>query len=229
MTHFHCLHGAWHGSWVWDKLKDCLIRHGHTVTAPDLPGLGALASHNALEQIDLEQHINAATPNQPCILIGHSYAGMLVRALCDRSPDYVNKVILIEALWPQQSGQTVFDLLPEQTVASLTQSAQDSSGGISIPPPPTQQFAINNEAIEQMVSERLTPQPQLTYQQPLYWSSEAEPGMYIMANDRSPQPYQETADFLQTQAWEIVTMAGGHELMLTASDNLCNLLSNIDA
>jgi pimeloyl-ACP methyl ester carboxylesterase len=34
---FCLVHGAWHGGWAWDPLRDELEARGHSVVAPDLP------------------------------------------------------------------------------------------------------------------------------------------------------------------------------------------------
>jgi len=34
------IHGAWHGSWCWEKVIHLLEKAGHKVIAPDLPGHG---------------------------------------------------------------------------------------------------------------------------------------------------------------------------------------------
>ena len=38
------VHGAWHGGWVWQRLRPLLEAHGHRVAAPTLTGLGDRAA-----------------------------------------------------------------------------------------------------------------------------------------------------------------------------------------
>ncbi len=40
MSTYVLIHGAWHGSWCWDKVVPLLKKKGHKVEAPDLPGHG---------------------------------------------------------------------------------------------------------------------------------------------------------------------------------------------
>ena len=40
MTIFILIHGAWHGSWCWERVIALLQAPGHHVLAPDLPGMG---------------------------------------------------------------------------------------------------------------------------------------------------------------------------------------------
>jgi len=59
MTNLHCIHGAWHGAWVWHPLMQVLSKKAYSFSAPNLPGLGDL-SGELNESIDLESHIVAA-------------------------------------------------------------------------------------------------------------------------------------------------------------------------
>jgi pimeloyl-ACP methyl ester carboxylesterase len=38
MSTFIFVHGAWHGSWCWEKVAPLLRAAGHEVFAPDLQG-----------------------------------------------------------------------------------------------------------------------------------------------------------------------------------------------
>lgn len=40
MKTFILIHGSWHSSWNWHKVKPILEKNGHSVYAIDLPGMG---------------------------------------------------------------------------------------------------------------------------------------------------------------------------------------------
>ena len=40
MATFILIHGAWHGGWSFELIQPMLEAEGHTVIAPDLPGMG---------------------------------------------------------------------------------------------------------------------------------------------------------------------------------------------
>lgn len=212
--HFHCLHGAWHGSWVWQPLARLLNGEGHTVSAPDLPGLGSRADELD-KSINLESHIDASAPASPCWVVAHSYAGIIAKALRNRHPAMVQGIVLIEALWPVTSGQSVLDLLAPDAVSGLLQKVTDDGEGWKILPPPVSQFAISDSHLQSVVEMRLTAQPFLTFKQPLEWADETVPVAYLIASDREPQPYQQTATRLAAMGTNVVSMPGGHNLMLT--------------
>jgi pimeloyl-ACP methyl ester carboxylesterase len=224
--HYHCIHGAWHGAWVWDPLIDRLSDAGHTVTAPDLPGPGA-PPHHRDESINLESHIRAAVPENAGWLVGHSYGGMIAKALIDRYPDKVMGIILIEALWPERSGQSVIDLLPQAAAETIMQRTEESGNGWTMPPPPAAQFAIADKQLETQVERRLVHQPLATFEQALEWHDNTTPQCFLIASDRNPQPYEATADRLKLNGCRVKHISGGHNLMLTNPDAVFDAMAQI--
>src|SRR5581483_10355186 len=73
------VHGAWHGSWCWERVTPLLEKHGLAVRAVDLPSVGAKAGANT----DLSADAAAVetvldTLGGPVVLCGHSYGGMVI-------------------------------------------------------------------------------------------------------------------------------------------------------
>ena len=52
MASFVLVHGAWHGSWCWQRVRSALQAQGHQVFPPTLTGLGE-RSHLLSAQVDL--------------------------------------------------------------------------------------------------------------------------------------------------------------------------------
>jgi hypothetical protein len=55
MTSFVLVHGAWHGSWCWKRVRNSLQEEGHEVFTPTLTGVGE-RSHLSSPQVNLETH-----------------------------------------------------------------------------------------------------------------------------------------------------------------------------
>ena len=91
MTNFVLVPGFWLGGWAWDRVTARLRAAGHTVFPVTLTGLGERV-HLAGPQIDLDTHItdviNLITYEalHDVVLVGHSYAGMVVTGVADRMP-----------------------------------------------------------------------------------------------------------------------------------------------
>ncbi len=56
MTSFVLIHGAWHGSWCWKRVRRLLQAQGHDVFTPTLTGVGE-RSHLLSRDVNLETHI----------------------------------------------------------------------------------------------------------------------------------------------------------------------------
>ena len=65
------VHGAWHGAWCWDAVRDALVAHGIPVAVVELPLLG-LAGDAAVVRDALEGAADGA------VVVGHSYGGLVI-------------------------------------------------------------------------------------------------------------------------------------------------------
>jgi pimeloyl-ACP methyl ester carboxylesterase len=112
MTHFVLVHGAWGGGWVWDDLVTHLEKDGHRVTVvAQLPSGGTDPAALGDLQADAE-HLRAIVrgADEPVVLVGHSYGGMVVTELAD-DPS-VAQTVYLAACWPRR-GQSVLEVLGE--------------------------------------------------------------------------------------------------------------------
>ena len=83
------VHGAWHGSWCWKRVRKALRMAGHEVFTPTLTGVGERSHLNAPE-VNLSTHI-ADVANllrweelNDVILVGHSYGGCVISGVADQ-------------------------------------------------------------------------------------------------------------------------------------------------
>ena len=101
MATFVMVHGAWHGGWCFDLLRPALEAAGHTLIAPDLPGMGGtdeeLASATLAGWADYVADI-VRTAQQPVILCGHSRGGIVISEVAERLPDQVSSLVYICAM-----------------------------------------------------------------------------------------------------------------------------------
>jgi pimeloyl-ACP methyl ester carboxylesterase len=73
------VHGAWHGAWCWEPLRERLERRGITTHAAELKSGGELREDLTDFYTDA-QAVRQLTDsiNSPGVLAGHSYGGMVV-------------------------------------------------------------------------------------------------------------------------------------------------------
>ena len=86
MSTYVLVHGAWHGSWCWQRVRRALQMQGHEVFTPTLTGVGE-RSHLLSPHVNLNTHIDDVAnlikweELSNVVLCGHSYGGAVVSAL----------------------------------------------------------------------------------------------------------------------------------------------------
>jgi pimeloyl-ACP methyl ester carboxylesterase len=117
MSTFVLVDGAWQSTGTWDLLVPLLEKHGHRVITPFLSGLGT--DQNLLSpDITLQEHVEdvllaLSKFRGPVILVGHSYAGMIISGVAERNPIQVQRLVFLDAFVPE-NGQCALDLLPRR-------------------------------------------------------------------------------------------------------------------
>jgi pimeloyl-ACP methyl ester carboxylesterase len=97
MATFVLVHGAWHGSWCWKRVRGALQQQGHQVFTPTLTGVGE-RTHLLSSDVNLDTHIQDVLnlfrweELDDCVLCGHSYGGMVVSAVADWIPASVWRI-----------------------------------------------------------------------------------------------------------------------------------------
>lgn len=138
MAGFILIHGAMHGGWCFDAVADILRAKGHSVAAPDLPGMGG--DEETLRTTTLDdwtaflvgelRAMRAMIGDAPLVLAGHSRGGINISAAAEAAPELIDALVYITALMAPSgmSGHTLFASLPrdERMEALLaTRAAND--------------------------------------------------------------------------------------------------------
>lgn len=124
MAIYVLVHGAWHGGWCWEKVVPLLQQQGHQVYAPDLPGHGD--DKTPLLNITLQSYVNFVCQlldeiNEPIILVGHSFGGVIISQVAENRPKLIQTLIYVAAFLPQnnQSMLMVSQLQPPSRFVKL--------------------------------------------------------------------------------------------------------------
>lgn len=113
--------GSTGGGWDWKNIDQLLTEDHHVVYRITLTGLGERV-HLASPDINLTTHIEDVVNTilfedlDNVVLVGHSYAGMVITGVMDRIPDRIGHVIYLDAVVPED-GMSCFDVLTEAGIA----------------------------------------------------------------------------------------------------------------
>ncbi|WP_280262327.1 alpha/beta hydrolase [Nocardia wallacei] len=237
MSTFLLVHGAWHSGRCWERVVPLLEAAGHRVLTPSLTGYGDKA-HLLGPEVGLDTHVDdivtliADQDLTELILVGHSYAGLVVSAVANQVPDRIAHMVYLDAMVPQD-GETALDIQP--VTRDLIDLATRSGSGWRVPPlpempPPFGLFGVTDPADIAWLREMLSDQPVRCLQQPVRLdnpAANAVPRTHIHCVGASPagitrrpvpavQPNGSPA-----QVWELQT---GHDCMITMPVELSELL-----
>ncbi len=242
MANYLLVHGAWGGAWYWRPVQQALIRAGHNAHAVTLTGLGERA-HLLSPQITLQTHIAdvrqalAAEEMSDCILVVHSYAGMLGTAVADREPPGTLKhLVYVDAVVPKPGESW------SSTHASPTRRerlhAAEISPSYSFPAPDPKVFGLADADYE-WVKRRQTPHPGHTYEAPLSFDPRRVarlPRTYVSC----VKPSLGTIDSIRPRitdpgfwdgAWlpgsRVIEMQTGHDPMISEPEEMTRLLLDL--
>ncbi len=168
MATFVLVHGAWHGSWCWKRVRPALQAAGHAVFTPTLTGVGERA-HLLARNVDLHTHVDDVVnllqweELSDVVLVGHSYGGCVVKSVVARVPERIRKLVYLDAFVPD-AGQSLHDRLPPEQRQMQLDAMGAIGEGWKVPPIPAEVFNVN-AADREWVDRQCTPQPIATFQQ----------------------------------------------------------------
>jgi len=130
------VHGAWQSADCWNNVLSAFARAGTRGVAITLTGLGS-DTPRLSRQIGLSNHIEDVvrvidSVGGPCVLVGHSYGGMVVAGACERRPDRVSGLVYVEGFVPE-NGQSALQLLPQGIAQNFQSMANEQGDGWRLP------------------------------------------------------------------------------------------------
>ncbi len=239
MAGFLLIHGAMHGGWCFDPVADILRAKGHTVVAPDLPGMGGDAE--TLASVTLDDWtsfalghlkvLRAQIGDAPLVLAGHSRGGLNLSAAAEADPGAMDALVYICALMLPAGLQP--DMLPQilpagEEMRQYTVTAP--GGGMMIDPAHAGQFFAQlspphlvEAAMKRLVAEPTGPLSTPPSVTPKRWGS--VPRTYIEClHDRTvPIEYQRRMLEL-SPGTRTVTLEADHSPFFSATEALADAL-----
>ena len=245
--------GACLGGWAWREVARRLSALGHEVFAITLTGLGERV-HLADVDVDLETHIADVLgvldyeDLHDAVLVGHSYAGVVVTGASDRRAHRLNAVVYVDCS-PLPDGVAITDVqTPEQR--ELQRAAVERDGdGWRWPVPDRDTLARglfgSTAGLEDThfaaIEQRGTPQPYATFTTPLRLAHPRPPGVRraaifcseggigVAAVRTLLEQGDPRAALFADPDWDLRELATGHWAMFSAPDQVAETLHQIAA
>jgi len=217
MTTFILVPGGWHGGWYFQPIADALRRHGHTAYPVTLTGLDGRA-HPPTTATNLDTHIqDVATLLETedihdAVLVGHSYAGMVITGAAARAAGRVRRLVYADAYVPAD-GDSCYDLSTPAFREQFIRGAQ--ADGLTVAPP------------SRLVDARTAPHPLASFLQKIRLEStpQAERRDYIYLTGWADTPFTEVYQRLRHDPdWRVHTLPTGHNVVREAPEPLVQIL-----
>jgi len=227
------VHGSCHGGWCWKKILPYFDSNEFNIYLPTLTGLGE-RSHLVNEMTDLYTHVEDILQIfkyedlSGVILIGHSYAGLVIGGVAEMIPEKIKLLIYIDAYIPQD-GKTAFDLDPGLMDLYKERTMKDQNKPWLVRPYTPSEFGISNVKDIEWMESKLVPMPLLTHTQPIIVQNKETtkiPRAFITTSEFGEDMFQRQ-NMEAKKKWDYYELKRGHDVMITAPEELSKLLLNI--
>lgn len=232
------IHGAFQTAATWDLVAPRLEAAGRRVVVAALTGLESDAS-DLTDTVALDTHIRDVTALlkredlHDAILVGHSYAGMIITGVAEYARDRIAHLVYVDALVPEH-GQSAMDILPEPT-RNVFRKLAEEGGGWRMQPNPhlLDLWGLEEGSARTFVEKRLADFTIRCFSQPLQAPAHAAhelPRSYI-ASVKAGYPAKAVFDPFAARArqegWLYHELATGHDAQAEMPEALCGLLLKV--
>jgi pimeloyl-ACP methyl ester carboxylesterase len=245
--------GACLGGWAWEEVARDLRARGHPVYPATLTGLGDRV-HLASPNVDLETHVEDVVnlldyeALDDAVIVGHSYAGIVITAVADRRPERLNAVVYLDT-GPLPDGAAIVDVQSSQQREQQRREVRINGDGWRWPVPDRETLERGtfgstsglDDLHLQLLAERGTPQPYATFTSPLRLSNSSldevrriaifcsEGGVDLGTLRRLITAGDPRAAAFADPDWELHELPTGHWPMFSLPGPLAELLHELAA
>jgi pimeloyl-ACP methyl ester carboxylesterase len=250
MTTYVLAGGAWLGGWAWQPVARQLRSKGHEVHPVTFTGLGD-RSHLATPEVDLDTYVTDVVnliefeDLHDVVLVGHSYAGIVVTGVADRIPERISLLAYLDS-GPSPDGVSFLDLQPPAVSELLERLVEQEGEGWRLPMPSWEDLeGVMGASLEGLGPEerarmrgRAVAQPRRTWSEPLSLGNPARerlPKLLITCSIPLAQVREMIAAGhpwfaeLAGPEWSFLELPSGHWPMFSVPEQLAALLDRLPA
>ena len=221
------------------RLAPLLRQAGHRVLAPSLTGLGEREHLAALlppAVINLDMHVRdvvallEAEDLTEVVLVGHAYAGMVITGVAELAPQRILALVYVNGVAPSD-GEAMVDQLEAVRGPEFVARIRGfiAEGAPFMPPPTTpgeiaSRWSITDPSDQAFMLPRLSPQPTLTFAQPVRIGNPDAAKIrreFILCSESGFEP---VADRAAAYGWGVHHVDTGHDPMVTTPRELADIL-----
>jgi pimeloyl-ACP methyl ester carboxylesterase len=241
--------GAWLGGWCWQPVAGRLREAGHEVYVVTLTGLGE-RSHLSSPEVNLDTHITDVVnliefeDLRDVVLLGHSYAGIVVTGVADQVPERLAQLVYLDG-GPAPDGVSFLDTQPPEVREHTERQVAESGDGWLLPVPSWEELEnINGASLEglgdeerRLMRSRATPHPFGTYTQPLRLEIPADDSL-AKALIATSFPLAQVREMIASghpwfrelggPEWRLLELPTGHWPMFSRPDDLAEVLLGLE-
>lgn len=215
------VHGAWHGSWCWDGVREQLRADGWTTRVLELPSVVRSDERSGLHDDARVVQQTIDDIDQPVVVVAHSYGGMPATQGVAESPNVVHIVYL--AAFMLDVGQSVLD-----AVGGHVPPWWDVDEGTVTPRQPHEVF-FNDVPLDvaERAAARLRPHSLDAFTEQLSaaaWRS--TPTTYVVCEQDRAIPVA-AQDSMSRSASSVVRISSGHSPYLSREAELAQLIAEV--
>ena len=224
MTNIILVAGTYFGGWYWDPIIPALHEAGHKTFTPTLAGLDSTQPYGSPINLDthIDQVVRIVEENDldELVLVGWSYAGMVITGAADRVRARVRKIFYLDAQLPNP-GEREWDLIPTVEHEMFIDQCSD---GLNLYP----------DAGLLAYESRMQPHPLATKLQPVQYDQskfDSLSKVFVFAEKWFNEPGAESPikkSFDRARAasgWETESWPFGHDLVREAASKVATLIT----
>ncbi|MGB8762771.1 MAG: alpha/beta hydrolase [Candidatus Sulfotelmatobacter sp.] len=229
MSTFVLVHGAWQSAATWDRLTPLLEKRGHKVTTPVLTGLGTDQGRLSAD-VTLRQHVEDVSQELSrragtVILVGHSYAGMIISGAIEANPDRVERLVFLDAFIPED-GQSVLDLVPPEIGLHFREVAREQGDGWRLPGGEGQLdlWGLKSGEAREFVRARLCDFSLRCFEEPLSLPSNRKASIPTTFVSCVAEGYPARPFFARASGWKVAEVKTGHDCHVERPGEVAEIL-----
>ena len=234
---FILIHGSWHSAWNWHKVTPLLEKQGHTVYAPDLPGMGR--DKTPIQEVTFDKTVNNLCDlidsiEGKVILVGHSKNGIIISQAAEYRPEKIEKLIYLAAyLIPDGKTQKEYSAQDTEGWLKPYVTIHEETKSHTLQPEIFKEGLYHdcNDDITEMAKVILSHEPIESGIATLHLSEErfgSVPRDYIeCTEDRAVTPFIQRKMYTETSCKKVYSMATSHSPFFSKSQELVNIFLEI--